>query len=90
MKDLFDFCEFGDLKLNSRIVRTGLWESQRENSGNLTPEIYNRYENMAASGVGLIITELFSLYPRDAFHFSFLIFKLMAGNAKRIPPKIRF
>ena len=67
MKDLFDFCEFGDLKLNSRIVRTGLWESQRENSGNLTPEIYNRYENMAASGVGLIITELFSLYPRDAF-----------------------
>lgn len=67
MKDLFDFCEFGDLKLNSRIVRTGLWESEREKTGNLTPEIYNRYENMAASGVGLIITELFSLYPRDVF-----------------------
>ncbi|MBQ2665546.1 tRNA-dihydrouridine synthase [Methanobrevibacter sp.] len=67
MKDLFDMVEFGDLKLNSRIVRTGLWESQREKSGNMTPEIYNRYENMAASGVGLIITELFSLYPRDVF-----------------------
>lgn len=67
MKDLFDFCEFGDLKLNSRIVRTGLWESEREQQGNLTPEIYNRYENIAASGVGLIITELFSLYPRDVF-----------------------
>lgn len=67
MKDLFDYVEFGDLKLNSRIVRTGLWESQREKSGNLTPEIYNRYENIAASGVGLIITELFSLYPRDVF-----------------------
>ena len=67
MKDLFDFCQFGDLMLNSRIVRTGLWESQREKSGNLTPEIYNRYENIAASGVGLIITELISLYPRDAF-----------------------
>lgn len=67
MKDLFDYCEFGDLKLPSRIVRTGLWESERENSGNLTPEIYNRYENIAASGVGLIITELYSLYPRDAF-----------------------
>ena len=67
MKDLFDYCEFGDLKLNSRIVRTGLWESQREKSGNFTPEIYNRYENIAASGVGLIITELFSLYPRDVF-----------------------
>ena len=58
MKNLFDYCEFGDLKLNSRIVRTGLWESEREKSGNLTPEIYNRYENIAASGVGLIITEL--------------------------------
>ena len=67
MKDLFDYCEFGNLKLNSRIVRTGLWESQREKSGNLTPEIYDRYENIAASGVGLIITELFSLYPRDVF-----------------------
>ena len=67
MKDLFDYVEFGDLKLNSRIVSTGLWESQREKSGNLTPEIYNRYENIAASGVGLIITELFSLYPRDVF-----------------------
>ena len=67
MKDLFDYCEFGDLKLNSRIVRTGLWESQREKSGNMTPEIYNRYENIAASGVGLIISELYSLYPRDVF-----------------------
>ena len=67
MKDLFDFCRFGDLRLNSRIVRTGLWESEREKQGNFTPEIYNRYENIAASGVGLIITELISLYPRDAF-----------------------
>ncbi|SDA39478.1 2,4-dienoyl-CoA reductase [Methanobrevibacter millerae] len=67
MKDLFDNCKFGDLNLNSRIVRTGLWESEREQPGNFTPEIYNRYENIAASGVGLIITELISLYPRDIF-----------------------
>ena len=67
MKDLFDSCEFGEFKLNSRIIRTGLWESEREASGNFTPEIYDRYENIAASGVGLIITELFSLYPRDVF-----------------------
>ena len=67
MKDLFDVCEFGDLKLNRRIVRTGLWESQREKTGNLTPEIYNRYENIAASGVGLIISEVYSLYPKDVF-----------------------
>ena len=51
MKDLFDNVELGNLKLNSRIVRTGLWESQREKTGNFTPEIYDRYENLAASGV---------------------------------------
>ena len=67
MKDLFDRCKFGDLELNSRVVRTGLWESEREKTGNFTPEIYTRYENLAASGVGLIISEVYSLYPRDVF-----------------------
>ena len=67
MKDLFDFCKFGDLRLNSRIVRTGLWESERESYGNFTPEMYDRYENIAASGVGLIISEVISLYSRDVF-----------------------
>ena len=84
MKDLFDFCQFGDLKLNSRIVRTGLWESEREHAGNLTPEIYNRYENLAASGVGLIITELYSLYPRDVFskYTQTIHYKRFAREAK--------
>lgn len=67
MKDIFDRCGFGSFELNSRIVRTGLWESQREPLGNFTPEIYDRYESIAASGVGLIITEVISLYPRDVF-----------------------
>ncbi len=67
MKDLFDYCDFGDLKLNSRVIRTGLWESERESAGNFTPEIYTRYENIAASGVGLIITELFTFIARDAY-----------------------
>ncbi|WP_298523612.1 tRNA-dihydrouridine synthase [uncultured Methanobrevibacter sp.] len=67
MKDLFDICDFAEFTLNSRIVRTGLWESEREQPGNLTPEIYDRYESIAASGVGLIISELYSLYPKDSF-----------------------
>lgn len=66
MKDIFDNCEFGDLKLNSRIIRTGLWESQSE-MGNLSPEIFLRYERMAKNYVGLINTELISLYPHDRF-----------------------
>ena len=61
MKDIFDNCQFGDLKLNSRVVRTGLWQTQPMN------EVYEKYENIAKSGVGLIITELISLYPKDKF-----------------------
>lgn len=47
--------------------RTGLWESQTNQNGNLTPEIYERYEKIASSGVGMINTELVSLYPNDIF-----------------------
>ena len=28
MKDIFDEVQFGNLKLNSRIVRTGTWETE--------------------------------------------------------------
>ena len=67
MKDIFDECQFGNLRLNSRIVRTGLWESQNRESGMLKPEVFLRYERIAKSGVGLINTELISLYPHDRF-----------------------
>ncbi|MBO5841348.1 MAG: NADH-dependent flavin oxidoreductase [Methanobrevibacter sp.] len=61
MKDIFDNCQFGDLKLKSRVVRTGLWQTQS------IGELYDKYESMAKSGVGLIITELISVYPKDKF-----------------------
>ena len=35
MKDLFDECEFGNLHLNSRIIRTGTWEREIEKSWTL-------------------------------------------------------
>ena len=67
MKDIFDECQFGDLKLKSRIVRTGLWESQIRQHGYLKPEVFLRYERLAKNHAGLIITELISLYPHDKF-----------------------
>lgn len=67
MKDVFDKCDFGDLKLNSRIIRTGLWESQNESSKSLTNDVYKRYEEIAKNNVGLITTELISLYSHDRF-----------------------
>jgi len=67
MKDIFDKSKLGNLKLQSRIIRTGLWESQTKN-GQLTNEVYRRYENIAKSGVGLITTELISMYNKDKFN----------------------
>ena len=63
MKSIFDKCKFGDFKLNSRIIRTGLWESQQKDLN----AIYGRYDKIASSGVGLITSELFSIYPKDKF-----------------------
>ena len=63
MKTIFDKCKFGDLTLNSRIIRTGLWESQQSD----LDEIYDRYERIASSGVGLVTSELYSIYPKDKF-----------------------
>ncbi|WP_458453481.1 oxidoreductase [Methanobrevibacter sp.] len=63
MKTIFDKCKFGDLTLNSRIIRTGLWESQQKN----LDAVYERYEKIASSGVGLITSELFSIYLKDKF-----------------------
>ena len=67
MKDIFDECQFGDLKLNSRIVRTGTWETETEEGGFLSPAIYDRYEKIAGSGAGLIISEMFALDYKDRF-----------------------
>ena len=63
MKTIFDKCELGDLTLKSRIIRTGLWESQQDDLNS----IYERYEKIASSGVGLITSELYSIYPKDKF-----------------------
>lgn len=67
MKDIFDECQFRDLKLKSRIIRTGAWERETEDGGYLTSAIFDRYEKMASSGVGLILSEMFALDHKDRF-----------------------
>ncbi|OWT33842.1 NADH-dependent flavin oxidoreductase [Methanobrevibacter sp. 87.7] len=67
MKNIFDKCKFGDFELKSHIIRSGMWESQRDKVGFLTQDVFNRYEQIAKSGVGLINSELFCLDPRDRF-----------------------
>ena len=67
MKDIFDECRFGDLDLKSRIVRTGTWETETEEGGFLSPAIFDRYERIASSGVGLIVSEIFAMDYKDRF-----------------------
>ena len=67
MKDIFDEVKFGDLKLNSRIVRTGTWETETEEGGFLSPAVFDKYEKIAGSGTGLIISEMFVLDYKDRF-----------------------
>ncbi|MBR0271479.1 MAG: tRNA-dihydrouridine synthase [Methanobrevibacter sp.] len=67
MKDIFDECQFRDLKINSRIIRTGAWQRETEDGGYLTPAVYDKYEKMAKSGVGLILSEMFALDRKDRF-----------------------
>ena len=67
MKNIFDECQFGDLKLNSRIIRTGTWETETQEGGFLSPAIYDRYEKIASSGTGLIVSEIFAMDRKDRF-----------------------
>ena len=67
MKDIFDNPNFGKFNLKSRIIRTGLWESENESQKNLTSEIFKRYEALAKNNVGVIISEMISMYSHDRF-----------------------
>ena len=85
MKTIFDKCEFSDLTLKSRIIRTGLWESQQNDLNS----IYDRYDRIASSGVGLITSEIYSIYPKDKFvEHSFMMdslnFMTMASKVAEI------
>lgn len=68
MKDIFDPCNLGNFKLKSRVIRTGIWETQKEEGGFLNQAVYDRYEQIAKSGVGAIISEMMILDTRDRFY----------------------
>ena len=67
MKSIFDNTKFGGLEVSSRIIRNGLWESQTDSSKNLSQEVFDRYEKLAKNNVGVIVSELISLYSHDRF-----------------------
>lgn len=67
MKSIFDKTKFGSLDVSSRIIRNGLWESQNDSGKNLSQEVFDRYEKLAKNNVGVIVSELISMYDHDRF-----------------------
>ncbi|BCN31869.1 NADH:flavin oxidoreductase [Anaeromicropila herbilytica] len=56
MKSLFEEVKLGNILLKNRFVRSATWENMTTEDGHLTKELYEIYENLAKSEVGLIIT----------------------------------
>lgn len=56
MKTLFEKAKLGNILLKNRFVRSATWENMTTEDGHLTKELYDLYENLAKSEVGLIIT----------------------------------
>lgn len=67
MKNIFDNIKFGSFEVSSRIIRNGLWESQNNSSKNLSQDVFDRYEKLAKNNVGVIVSELISMYSHDRF-----------------------
>ena len=67
MKSIFDNTKLGRLEVSSRIIRNGLWESKKDSSKNLSQEVFDRYEKLAKNNVGVIVSELISIYSHDRF-----------------------
>lgn len=56
MKKLFEETAINGMKLSNRIIRSATWEGMCEDNGRPTGKLAGCYRNLAAGGVGLIIT----------------------------------
>lgn len=65
MKSIFDETELKHLKLKNRLFRSATWDGLVNKDGTLIEEIYEIYEELAAGGVGAIVTGLTDVSPLD-------------------------
>ena len=56
MKKLFEKATINGMTLNNRFVRSATWEGMCDKDGRPTPRLASCYKDLAAGGVGLIIT----------------------------------
>ncbi len=67
MKTIFDKTEINNLKLKNRLFRSATWEALADESGHFDEEIYRIYDELAAGGVGCIISGFTSVSDTDRY-----------------------
>ena len=68
MKNLFDAVEMNNLHVKNRLIRSATWEGIAEYDGSIGENTYEIYHELAAGGVGAIITG-FTSVSSDDFYF---------------------
>jgi 2,4-dienoyl-CoA reductase-like NADH-dependent reductase (Old Yellow Enzyme family) len=56
MRTLFDSTVIGPISLKNRLIRSATWEGMAEPDGTLPARLFSVYEELAAGGIGMIIT----------------------------------
>ncbi len=67
MKNIFDSTKIKNLKLKNRLFRSATWEALADENGHFDEEIYRIYDELAAGGVGCIISEFTSVSDNDHY-----------------------
>ena len=67
MKALMEPAELGGLHLKNRLVRSATWEAMAPRSGEVTAELADVYAELAAGGVGAIVTGFTSVAGNDRY-----------------------
>ncbi len=66
MKNIFDATVLNGLTLKNRVWRSATWEALADDEGNLTQPLLDIYAELAAGGVGAIITGITTISDHDA------------------------
>lgn len=67
MRDIFDKIAIGDLRLKNRLVRSATWEGVAEPDGGIDEQSYSLYDELAAGGIGAIVTGFTSVAANDHY-----------------------
>ena len=68
MKTIFDKVNLGNLQLKNRLIRSATWEALADERGHFSEEIYSIYEQLAAGGIGCIISGFTSVADDDYYY----------------------